>query len=142
MQVSKCAGCAGVATGSILVYAYILMYYIKDRGFRGGGYLKEEGLRSFDPAWPCSGPPLLLRLAHLVEKSPRFSIPDACNSLLVKIVKKFSKNLIFVLTPLRILLDPAQSPRGLNIYSYSAQVPQSQLILREISWVLRKKKGI
>ena len=34
------AGCAGVATGSVLVYAYILMYYIKDRGFRGGGYLK------------------------------------------------------------------------------------------------------
>ncbi len=43
MQVLKCAGCAGVATGSILVYAYILMYYIKDRGFRGGGYLKAEG---------------------------------------------------------------------------------------------------
>ena len=41
MQVLKCAGCAGVATGSILVYAYILMYYIKDRGFREGGYLKE-----------------------------------------------------------------------------------------------------
>ena len=41
MQVLKCAGCAVVATGSILVYAYILMYYIKDRGFRGGGYLKE-----------------------------------------------------------------------------------------------------
>ena len=41
MQLLKCAGCAGVATGSILVYAYILMYYIKDRGFRGGGYLKE-----------------------------------------------------------------------------------------------------
>ena len=37
------AGCAGVATGSILVYAYILMYYIRDRGFRGGGYLKAEG---------------------------------------------------------------------------------------------------
>ncbi len=34
---------AGVATGSILVYAYILIYYIKDRGFRGGGYLKAEG---------------------------------------------------------------------------------------------------
>ena len=32
MQVLKCAGCAGVATGSILVYAYILMYCIKDRG--------------------------------------------------------------------------------------------------------------
>ncbi len=38
-------GCAGVATGSILVYAYILMYYIKDRGFRGSGYLKAEGER-------------------------------------------------------------------------------------------------
>ncbi len=45
MQVLKCAGCAGVATGSILVYAYILMYYIKERGFRGGGYLKAEGER-------------------------------------------------------------------------------------------------
>ena len=45
MQVLKCAGCAGVATGSILVYAYILMYYIKDWGFRGGGYLKAEGER-------------------------------------------------------------------------------------------------
>ena len=41
---SWCAGCAGVATGSILVYAYILMYYTKNRGFRGGGYLKAEGL--------------------------------------------------------------------------------------------------
>ncbi len=39
----KFAGCAGVATGSILVYAYILMYYTKDRGFRGGGYLKAAG---------------------------------------------------------------------------------------------------
>jgi len=28
----------GGATGSILVCAYILMYYIKDRGFKGGGY--------------------------------------------------------------------------------------------------------
>ena len=45
MQVLKCAGCAGVATGSILVYAYILMYYTKNRGFRGGGYLKAEGER-------------------------------------------------------------------------------------------------
>jgi len=45
MQVLKCAGCAGVATGSILVYAYILMYYTKNRWFRGGGYLKAEGER-------------------------------------------------------------------------------------------------
>ena len=43
MQLLKCAGCAGVATGSILVYAYILMYYTKNRGFREGGYLKAEG---------------------------------------------------------------------------------------------------
>ncbi len=50
MQVLKCVGCAGVATGSILVYAYILMYYIKDRGFRGGGYLKAEGERVFGAA--------------------------------------------------------------------------------------------
>ncbi len=47
MQVLKFAGCAGVATGSILVYAYILIYYIKVRGFRGGGYLKE-GFIVFD----------------------------------------------------------------------------------------------
>ena len=45
MQVLKCAGCAGVATGSILVYAYILMYCTKDREFRGGCYLKAEGER-------------------------------------------------------------------------------------------------
>ena len=49
MQVLKCAGCAGVATGSILVYAYILMYYTKNRGFRGGGYLKAEGEGVFGP---------------------------------------------------------------------------------------------
>ena len=29
----RCVGCAGVATGSILVYAYILIYYTKNRGF-------------------------------------------------------------------------------------------------------------
>ena len=44
-----------MATGSTLVYAYILMYYTKNRGFknhgffsggfRGGGYLKAEGER-------------------------------------------------------------------------------------------------
>ena len=34
---------AGVEVESILVYAYILMYYTKNRGFRGGGYLKVEG---------------------------------------------------------------------------------------------------
>ena len=44
----KFAGCAGVATGGILVYAYILMYYTKNRGFRGGGYLKAEGEGVFD----------------------------------------------------------------------------------------------
>ena len=38
-------GLCRVATGSILVYAYILMYYIKDRRFRRGGYLKAEGER-------------------------------------------------------------------------------------------------
>ena len=38
MQVLKCAGCAGVATGSILVYAYILIYYTKNRGFENHGY--------------------------------------------------------------------------------------------------------
>ena len=50
MQLLKCAGCAGVATGSILVYAYILMYYTKDRGFRGGGYLKAELAEYTKPA--------------------------------------------------------------------------------------------
>ena len=53
MQTLKCAGCVRVATGSILVYAYILIYYTKNRGFenqwffsrgfREGGYLKVEG---------------------------------------------------------------------------------------------------
>jgi len=28
-----------VATGSILVYAYILMYYTKNRGFENHGFL-------------------------------------------------------------------------------------------------------
>ena len=37
-QLLKFAGCAGVATGSILVYAYILMYYTKNRGFENHGY--------------------------------------------------------------------------------------------------------
>jgi len=36
-------GCDRGATGSILVYAYILIYYTKNRGFREGGYLKAEG---------------------------------------------------------------------------------------------------
>ena len=39
MQLLRCAGCAGVATGSILVYAYILIYYIKNRGFENYGFL-------------------------------------------------------------------------------------------------------
>ena len=43
MQLLKFAGCVRVATGSILVYAYILMYYTKNQGFREGGYLKAEG---------------------------------------------------------------------------------------------------
>jgi len=38
MQLLKCAGCAGVATGSILVYAYILMYYTKNQGFENQGF--------------------------------------------------------------------------------------------------------
>ncbi len=48
MQLLKCAGCAGVATGSILVYAYILMYYTKNRGFGESGYLKAEVEGVFD----------------------------------------------------------------------------------------------
>ena len=36
----RCAGCAGVATGSILVYAYILIYYTKNRGFENQWFLK------------------------------------------------------------------------------------------------------
>ena len=42
MQVLKCAGCTGVATGSILVYAYILIYYTKNRGFENEGF-KNHG---------------------------------------------------------------------------------------------------
>ena len=42
MQVLKCAGCAGVATGSILVYAYILMYCFKHRDFVNDGF-KNHG---------------------------------------------------------------------------------------------------
>jgi hypothetical protein len=38
----KSASCAGVATGSILVYAYILMYYTKNRGFENEGF-KNRG---------------------------------------------------------------------------------------------------
>ena len=34
----KCAGCAGVATGSILVYAYILMDCFKHRDFVNDGF--------------------------------------------------------------------------------------------------------
>ena len=41
MQLLKFAGCAGVATGSILVFAYILMYYTKNRGFENQWFLKE-----------------------------------------------------------------------------------------------------
>jgi hypothetical protein len=37
-QTLKFAGCAGVATGSILVYAYILIYYTKNRGFENDGF--------------------------------------------------------------------------------------------------------
>jgi len=57
MQLLKCAGCAGVATGSILVYAYILMYYTKNQGFENEGF--ENGriwgvdfldVDSFDPS--------------------------------------------------------------------------------------------
>jgi hypothetical protein len=38
MQLLKFAGCAGVATGSILVYAYILIYCFKHRGFENEGF--------------------------------------------------------------------------------------------------------
>jgi hypothetical protein len=41
MQLLKCAGYAGVATGSILVYAYIPMYYTKNRGFENEGFVVE-----------------------------------------------------------------------------------------------------
>ncbi len=36
---------AGVATGSILVYAYILMYYTKNRGFENEGFEVESFFR-------------------------------------------------------------------------------------------------
>ena len=39
--------------------------------------------------------------------------------LMWKEIKKFSKNLIFALTPLRIWLNPAQAPRGLNFLTRS-----------------------
>jgi len=42
MQVLKCAGYAGVVTGSILVYAYTLMYYTKNRGFENHGFLAGD----------------------------------------------------------------------------------------------------
>ena len=42
MQLLKCAGCAGVATGSILVYAYILIYCFKELGFENEGF-KNHG---------------------------------------------------------------------------------------------------
>ena len=38
MQVLKFAGFVRVATGSILVYAYILMYYTKNRGFENHSF--------------------------------------------------------------------------------------------------------
>jgi len=41
MQVLKCVGCAGVATGSILVYAYILIYCFKELGFENEGFEVE-----------------------------------------------------------------------------------------------------
>ena len=42
MQVLKRVGCAGVATGSTLVYAYILMYHIKKLGFENEGFEVER----------------------------------------------------------------------------------------------------
>ena len=47
MQVLKCAGCAGVATGSILVYAYILMDCFKNQGFENDGF-ENDG---FENQW-------------------------------------------------------------------------------------------
>ena len=44
-QVLKFAGFVRVATGSILVYAYILMYYTKNRGFENGGFEVESFFR-------------------------------------------------------------------------------------------------
>jgi len=71
MQVLKCAGCAGVAAGSILVYAYILMYYTKNRGFREGGYLKAEGeglfgSRSFSIEIRTISPIISLKCAEFI----------------------------------------------------------------------------
>jgi hypothetical protein len=45
MQVLKCAGCAGVATGSILVYAYILIYCFKNQAFEKEGFEVESFFR-------------------------------------------------------------------------------------------------
>ena len=45
MQLLKCAGCAGVATGSILVYAYILMDCFKNQGFENDGFENQWFLK-------------------------------------------------------------------------------------------------
>ena len=57
MQTLKCAGCVRVATVSILVYAYILIYYTKNRGFENQWFLKGGfGVRRQDgdccQGWP------------------------------------------------------------------------------------------
>ena len=44
-QTLKFAGCAGVATGSILVYAYILIYCFKELGFENEGFEVERVFR-------------------------------------------------------------------------------------------------
>ncbi len=59
----KFAGCAGVATGSILVYAYILMYYTKTRGFENQWFFSE----GFENQWFLKEGFLLLPPAFLIE---------------------------------------------------------------------------
>ena len=55
MQLLKCVGCAGVATGSILVYAYILIYCFKELGFENEGFEVESFFRVLDSRYPPSG---------------------------------------------------------------------------------------
>ena len=50
----KFAGFVRVATGSILVYAYILMYYTKNRGFENEGFEVESFFRP--PTTTFEGP--------------------------------------------------------------------------------------
>ena len=55
MQLLKCAGFAGVASESILVYAYILIYCFKELGFENEGFEVESFFRVLDSRYPPLG---------------------------------------------------------------------------------------